>query len=62
MAVNLVTVTGNLETLIGATPTAGRLWFKLNRPDWSGQPAHLGQPYRHVQGGPEQHAAHGPGR
>lgn len=35
MAVNLVTVTGNLETLIGATPSLGRLWFKLNRPDWN---------------------------
>jgi hypothetical protein len=35
MAVNLVTVTGNLETLIGATPSLGRIWFKLNRPDWN---------------------------
>lgn len=35
MAVNLVTVTGSLETLIGATPSIGRLWFKLNRPDWN---------------------------
>jgi len=35
MTVNLVTVTGNLETLAGATPSSGRLWFKLNRPDWN---------------------------
>lgn len=35
MAVNLVTVTGNLETLSGATPSLGRVWFKLNRPDWN---------------------------
>lgn len=36
MAVNLVTVTGNLETLIGGTPSLGRLWFRLNRTDWNG--------------------------
>jgi len=35
MAVNLVTVTGNLETLIGSTPPLGRVWFKLNRPAWN---------------------------
>ena len=35
MAVNLITVTGNLETLTGATPALGRLWFKLSRPDWN---------------------------
>ena len=35
MAVELVTVTGNLETLIGATPSNGRFWFKLARPDWN---------------------------
>ena len=35
MAVNLVTVTGSLETLSGATPMLGRMWFKLNRPDWN---------------------------
>ena len=35
MAVTLVTVTGNLETLTGATPSLGRIWFKLNRPDWN---------------------------
>ena len=36
MAVNLVTVTGNLETLVGGTPYLGRLWFRLNRADWNG--------------------------
>lgn len=36
MPVNLVTVTGNLETLVGGTPTLGRIWFRLNRPDWNG--------------------------
>ena len=35
MAVNLVTVTGNLETLIGSAPSLGRVRFKLNRPDWN---------------------------
>lgn len=35
MAVNLVTVTGNLETLIGSTPSLGRVRFKINRPDWN---------------------------
>lgn len=35
MAVDLVTVTGNLETLIGSTPTSSAIWFKLNRPGWN---------------------------
>lgn len=35
MAVTLVTITGNLETLTGSSPLLGRLWFKLNRPDWN---------------------------
>lgn len=35
MTVTLVTVTGNLETLSGATPSLGRVWFRLNRPDWN---------------------------
>ena len=35
MAVDLVTVTGNIETLTGATPSLSRIWFKLNRPSWN---------------------------
>ena len=35
MAVDLVTVTGNLETLIGTDPQLGRVWFRLSRPDWN---------------------------
>lgn len=35
MTVNLATVTGTLETLTGAAPSLGRMWFRLNRPDWT---------------------------
>ena len=35
MAVNLVTVTGNLEAISGGDLSLGRLWFRLNRPDWN---------------------------
>jgi len=35
MAVLLTTVTGNLETLLGTTPSLSRVWFELNRPDWN---------------------------
>lgn len=35
MAVNLVTVTGNLETISGGDLSLGRVWFRLNRPDWN---------------------------
>jgi hypothetical protein len=35
MPVTTAIVTANLETLSGATPRLGRLWFKLNRPDWN---------------------------
>lgn len=35
MAVDLVTVTGNLETLAGAAPLLGRVWFRISRADWT---------------------------
>lgn len=35
MAVDLVTVTGSLETLTGGSPYLGRLAFQLVRPDWN---------------------------
>jgi hypothetical protein len=35
MSVSLVTVTGSLETLSGATPSLGRLWFRISRADWN---------------------------
>ena len=35
MAVNLVTITGSLKDLTGTAPDGGKLWFKINRPDWN---------------------------
>jgi len=35
MAVSLITVTGNLETLTGGTPFLGRLLFRFPQPDWT---------------------------
>lgn len=35
MADNLVTVVGNIDTLVGSVPPSAKLVFKLNRPAWN---------------------------
>jgi len=35
MTVNLVTVTGTIENLVGGAPTSGKIWFRISQTDWN---------------------------
>lgn len=53
MAINLVTVTGNLATLLGINPYRGAVWFRLDKIDWTGDGYVFAPDYTIVESQPD---------